>query len=183
MVDRSLRTPSGPAFESQLSRKSPIRSKVPIELSVYRTDRRVERGIRHRSVRLVDDGDDHLEPLVADQQRMWLVLAHRSGQISALEGAREPVGSSFGPLRNVFTQPRTKADIAMAYQSITCENEPSRVAASAEEFQPIARGNAKRGAWVLFGDTTKLVDNAAFVCPRYRTDRELSHARIGIIKE
>jgi hypothetical protein len=25
--------------------------------------------------------------------------------ISALEGARQPVGSSFGPLRNVFTQP------------------------------------------------------------------------------
>lgn len=26
--------------------------------------------------------------------------------ISAPEGARQPVGSSFGPLRNVFTQPR-----------------------------------------------------------------------------
>ena len=32
-------------------------------------------------------------------------------QISALEGARQPVGSSFGPLRNVFTQPRPRADI------------------------------------------------------------------------
>jgi hypothetical protein len=29
----------------------------------------------------------------------------------ALEGARQPVGSSFGPLRNVFTQPRPAADI------------------------------------------------------------------------
>ena len=31
--------------------------------------------------------------------------------ISALEGARQPVGSSFGPLRNVFTQPRPGPDI------------------------------------------------------------------------
>ena len=31
--------------------------------------------------------------------------------ISALEGARQPVGSSFGPLRNVFTQPRPRPDI------------------------------------------------------------------------
>ena len=31
--------------------------------------------------------------------------------ISALEGARQPVGSSFGPLRNVFTQPRPISDI------------------------------------------------------------------------
>ena len=31
--------------------------------------------------------------------------------ISALEGARQPVGSSFGPLRNVFTQPRPIADL------------------------------------------------------------------------
>jgi hypothetical protein len=36
--------------------------------------------------------------------------------ISALEAARQPVGSSFGPLQNVFAQPRSKADIDVFYE-------------------------------------------------------------------